>query len=82
MQYPPKDVQFDPMLLKPTMELNSMYECASGSPTGGDARLLRLEVVRVSSAAPVRKQQAPLGVLVEIRIHKSTLSSFLSSSIN
>ena len=43
-----------------------MYEGAGGSPAGGDARLLGLEVVRVSSAAPVREQKAPLGMLSKI----------------
>ena len=42
-----------------------MYEGASGPPAGGDARLLRLEVVRVPSTASVGEQQAPLGMLVE-----------------
>lgn len=42
-----------------------MYEGASGSPAGGDARLLRLEVVCVPSAASVGEQQAALGMLVE-----------------
>ena len=42
-----------------------MYEGASGPPAGRDARLLRLEVVCVPSAASVREQQAPLGMLME-----------------
>ena len=40
-----------------------MYEGASRPATGGDARLLGLEVVCVSSAATVREQQAPFSVL-------------------
>ena len=44
-----------------------MYEGAGGSPAGGDARLLGLEIVRVSSAAPVREQKAPLGMLSNIQ---------------
>ena len=54
----------DKSVKRPTVELNSMYEGAGGTSTGGDTRLLGLEVVRVAPAAPVREQKAPLGVLV------------------
>ena len=45
-----------------------MYEGSSWSPASGDARLLRLEVVCVSSTPAVGEQKTSLSMLVEINI--------------
>ena len=43
-----------------------MYEGPGWSPAGGDAALLRQEVVGVAAATPVGEEQAALGRLVEV----------------
>ena len=50
------------------MELNGVYEGSSWSPASGDARLLRLEVVCVSSTPAVGEQKTSLSMLVEIAV--------------
>ena len=64
-------LQLDPTLmvlklLNITMKLNGMYECASRTPAGWDAAVLRQEIVGVSSTATVGKQKTSFRRLVEI----------------
>ncbi len=50
----------------PTVLLNGVYEGPGWAATGGDAALLREEVVGVAPAPTVREEQASLSRLVEV----------------